>query len=89
MYDYYEGAAVASPVPTHLHGNNGSLGLSPDQAAWRLPGDAQFTGRGKAAKGMVAVPAQFAIGDISTGTHKAIVLGGLLAAAYGIWRYAR
>jgi hypothetical protein len=88
-YDYFQTAAAtptAPPEPTHLRSK--ALGLAPEDAAWPLPADAQWIGRGAQAKGKVASRRSGgALGDFASGN--ALPMVGLALAAYLLWRSQR
>ena len=58
VYDYYNApsrqldGAASAPRPGHLQPK--ALGVTPEQAAWRLPSAAQPIGSGKYPRGMIA-----------------------------------
>lgn len=56
VYKYYESpeasAATSAPKPAHLR--SATLGMSPEEAAWPLPSNAKFVGRGKYPRGQIA-----------------------------------
>lgn len=59
-YDYYQSAAVQdtvnAPAPVHLSkvAAQATLGLSPEQACWRLPPDVRHVGSGDVPRGRIA-----------------------------------
>ena len=88
QYDYYESGG--SPSTTHaatpgrpLFGNK--LGVTPEQAAVKLPLGARKVGSGTAARGSVASRASMAGFEPSSITSLLIASG----LAYAAWRYLR
>jgi len=57
-YAYYRtaerSATVNTPSPKHLLGGTHEIGLSPEEAAWPLPADAELVGYGREPKGLIA-----------------------------------
>jgi hypothetical protein len=87
-YDYYQTAAApptAPPEPTHLRKE--ALGLAPEDAAWPLPGDARWIGRGKEAKGKIAAQ-RSVLGDLASGKAPGVLIG-LGVAALVLWRWRK
>ena len=56
-YDYYQSnetqKSVHPPSPTHIPSGT-QLGVTPEEAAWPLPGNARYVGSGKYAKGRIS-----------------------------------
>jgi len=86
VYDYYEDtlATAAFPVPDHLRGASGKVGLPAEAAGWPLPSDARKTGRGNVARGMIAT-----LGGVESGGGldwlKALGLGLVGYGLYKLW----
>jgi hypothetical protein len=90
QYDYYAAQPalgdVYNPPPRQLR-SHGELGLTPDEAAWPLPGDAKRVGQGVLARGMVATLNRGALGSFELTSTVGML--GLVLAAYGLWRVLR
>jgi len=82
-YDYYE---APGSRPTHAGApmilSLGGVGVSPDDAAWKLPPGAKKVGSGELPRGRIASLEGLPGGD----TTKLVLLG---AAAFLAWRYLR
>lgn len=86
-YDYYQTAAAAPtapPDPTHLERK--ALGLATEEAAWPLPSDARWVGRGAVARGVVAAK-RGALGSFAGGKTAPAI--GFALAAWLLWRSMR
>jgi hypothetical protein len=89
VYDYYQGSGpkgthAGSPPKAYF---KSALGATPEQAAWKLPGDAVKVGSGVLPRGRIAsTGAGSALGgvDLATGGKIAIAL----AIAYAAWKAA-
>lgn len=86
LYDYYESPNVQqklnTPKPTHLASK--PFGLTVDQAAWPLPGNAKYTGSGDLAKGRIASRSSGGLGAFEGGSMAPMILLGL--AAFVLWK---
>lgn len=70
-YDYYETPPsvgdTQTPIP-HIFKRR-EIGVTPEEASWKLPASAKRTGSGMAAKGVVAtIGMNLPLGDFSGGT---------------------
>lgn len=85
-YDYFEGTGAtgshAGTPPSPLLSNE--LGMTPEQASWKLPAGARKVGSGPVARGRIAQTAGIAMGDISLPSLAVPLAIG--AAALYFWR---
>ncbi len=84
-YDYYDDGKPSSthagaPPYTQLAG---TIGKTPEGAAWRLPVGAKKVGSGELPRGRIA-----SLGGISSGSD-VVKYGVLAVAAYFAWRHLR
>lgn len=83
MFDYYQTSEMATvsnvEKPPHLQAR--TLGATVEQACWRLPTDARYTGSGEQAVGKIALPASRALGDSEPSGDLSLAKGVLLACA--------
>lgn len=90
-YDYYRtperSEDTSAPKASHLR--HGPLGLAPEDAAWPLPANAVWYGRGKYAKGFIASarsPGQ-ALSGLLNIDFTITNLGLLALSGYLVWKY--
>lgn len=88
MFDYYATGTPQREVnvepPAHLRGGR-QLGITPEEAAWPLPGSAKRVGQGPLARGRIA-STRSALGfvDLDPGLVKVGLLG---LSAFLVWKY--
>ena len=85
VYKYYQGPTLPYgdvPAPRHLQPT--ALGVSAEDAAWPLPGNARPIGEGQEPRGMIAMAGS---GTVSGSGW--IVLVGLAITAYGLNKVLR
>jgi hypothetical protein len=84
-FDYYQTAegvgARENPEPNLP---KREMGVSPEQAAWRLPSEARKVGSGDRVQGAVA--ARSGLGDTASVGGSVFKLLGLGLIAYGAWK---
>jgi hypothetical protein len=87
-YEYYETTPKPSDVqtPTPALGYGNRLGLSPEEASWRIPFGAKKVGHGDNPKGMVALGNSSFGFDVNGPMMILSTVGGVLGAYHGYKR---
>lgn len=91
LFDYYEapGSEATANVEKPAHLRHRTLGSTPDQAAWPLPGGSKLIGQGEYARGRIASTGGSSLGLFEDGDMLWMKLGLLGLSAFLVWRYLK